>query len=63
MWIIVMGTLIDGYRFVGPFGSSEEAINWAHDFPIETDTAAILDLLSPEAMIRKAHEFTRRNMQ
>lgn len=29
MWIVMIGNIVEGFRAVGPFSSSEEAIEWA----------------------------------
>lgn len=66
MWIVVLGSMVEGHRFVGTFESSDEARDWVRNFPSDMeiqDAAIILDLLEPGDLMDKANEFIRKQMQ
>lgn len=64
MWIVLFGNLCDGYRFVGPFGSSEQASNFVrHLPPAFQEGHMILDLIHPDLARESAKKFTRKNAQ
>lgn len=60
MWVVILGDLMNGHRFVGPFETMEEAKEWVEDLPFSvSDTFKILDLLEPDELL----EHIKRNIQ
>lgn len=64
MWVVILGTLVEGHRFIGPFQTSDLAKEWVQEFPDDfRDTAIIIDLLNPVDLLKEAKNFMRKNMQ